>query len=132
MSLTGIEFMRRFLQHVLPKGFRRVRVYGWLSPAAHKRLARIQALLDWKPEPPLQETREILCRNCEGGSRLDRTLAPRSSTSLLLAGCDPDRFLMNHEHSVFQTSDVRRKPGNSIENAPALDHCVPAQPISFL
>jgi hypothetical protein len=50
-TVTGDEFIRRFLQHVLPTGFKRVRYYGWLSPAAHKRFARIQALLDWKPEP---------------------------------------------------------------------------------
>ena len=46
LRLSGVEFIRRFLQHVLPKGFRRVRTYGWLSPAAHKRFARIQALLE--------------------------------------------------------------------------------------
>lgn len=66
LVLTGLEFVRRFLQHVLPKGFRRVRAYGWLSPAAHKRFARIQALLDWKPARLPEEVREILCRHCEG------------------------------------------------------------------
>ena len=49
LPLDGCEFIRRFLQHVLPTGFKRVRYYGWLSPAAHRRFARIQALLDWKP-----------------------------------------------------------------------------------
>ncbi len=28
MRLAGIEFLRRFLQHVLPRGFHRVRYYG--------------------------------------------------------------------------------------------------------
>ena len=50
--MSGDEFMRRFLQHVLPKGFQRVRHYGWLGAAAKKKRARICALLDWKhPEP---------------------------------------------------------------------------------
>ena len=49
LRLEGGEFIRRFLQHVLPSGFKRIRYYGWLSPAAHKRFDRIQALLDWKP-----------------------------------------------------------------------------------
>lgn len=66
LHLKGRDFIRRFLQHVLPKGFRRVRAYGWLSPAAHKRFARIQALLDWKPSAPLEPDREILCTRCEG------------------------------------------------------------------
>jgi hypothetical protein len=32
-TLTGHEFMRRFLQHVLPKGFHKVRYYGLWHPA---------------------------------------------------------------------------------------------------
>lgn len=66
LRLEGREWLRRFLQHVLPKGFRRVRVYGWLSPAAHKRFARIQTLLDWKPAVLAETEREILCKHCEG------------------------------------------------------------------
>jgi len=44
-TLTGEEFLRRFLQHVLPRGFTRVRHYGWLSPAARERYARVRHLL---------------------------------------------------------------------------------------
>jgi hypothetical protein len=33
MTLDAIEFLRRFLQHVLPSGFPKVRYYGFLSPA---------------------------------------------------------------------------------------------------
>ena len=32
MSLDAMEFLRRFLQHVLPAGFQKVRHYGFLSP----------------------------------------------------------------------------------------------------
>ena len=46
-TVSGPEFVRRFLQHVLPKGFQRVRHYGWLGAAAHAKRARIAALLDW-------------------------------------------------------------------------------------
>lgn len=31
MSLTGVEFLRRFCLHILPPGFRRIRHYGLLS-----------------------------------------------------------------------------------------------------
>ncbi|PYJ06671.1 MAG: transposase [Verrucomicrobia bacterium] len=48
LQLCATEFLRRFLQHVLPKGFQRVRYFGWLSPAAKSRWQRILALLDWK------------------------------------------------------------------------------------
>ena len=33
MSLDAMEFLRRFLQHVLPAGFQKVRHYGFLSPS---------------------------------------------------------------------------------------------------
>ena len=32
MTLDAMEFLRRFLQHVLPAGFQKVRHYGFLSP----------------------------------------------------------------------------------------------------
>jgi hypothetical protein len=31
MTLTSEEFLRRFLQHVLPKGLPRIRYFGWLA-----------------------------------------------------------------------------------------------------
>jgi hypothetical protein len=47
-TVSGEEFLRRFLQHVPPKGFPRVRHYGWLGAAAQAKRARIHALLDWR------------------------------------------------------------------------------------
>ncbi len=38
MTIKGDEFIRRFLQHVLPHGFMRIRHYGWLSNASRARL----------------------------------------------------------------------------------------------
>jgi len=32
MTIDAFEFIRRFLQHVLPSGFPKVRHYGFLSP----------------------------------------------------------------------------------------------------
>jgi hypothetical protein len=34
MTLDAPEFIRRFLLHVLPTGFHRIRYYGWLGPHA--------------------------------------------------------------------------------------------------
>jgi hypothetical protein len=31
MTLSNEEFLRRFLQHVLPRGFPRIRYFGWLA-----------------------------------------------------------------------------------------------------
>lgn len=48
--LSGSEFARRFLQHALPKGFRKVRHYGLLAPGNKDRLARARELLE-APQP---------------------------------------------------------------------------------
>jgi hypothetical protein len=47
LQLSATEFLRRFLQHVLPKGLQRVRYFGWLAPAAKARWQRILTLLDY-------------------------------------------------------------------------------------
>jgi hypothetical protein len=46
MTLEAHEFMRRFLLHVLPGGFHRIRHYGLLANAGRRaNLARVRALL---------------------------------------------------------------------------------------
>jgi hypothetical protein len=45
MSLDAEEFIRRFLQHVLPQSFHKVRYYGLWSPAYRPVLRRLQLLL---------------------------------------------------------------------------------------
>ena len=49
IHLEPLEFMRRFLQHILPPHFARVRTFGWLHPAARVRLNRVRALLRQEP-----------------------------------------------------------------------------------
>ena len=46
MTLTTDEFIRRFLLHILPKGFHRIRHYGLLASATRKaNVARVRQLL---------------------------------------------------------------------------------------
>lgn len=52
MTLATAEFIRRFLAHVLPKGFHRIRHYGLLAGSARKAsIARARQLLDVAPPP---------------------------------------------------------------------------------
>jgi hypothetical protein len=52
MTLAPHEFIRRFLLHVLPKGFHRIRHYGLLASAARRaNIARVRELLA-APKPP--------------------------------------------------------------------------------
>ncbi|MGF6369021.1 hypothetical protein OKW40_001771 [Paraburkholderia sp. RAU6.4a] len=50
MTLTADEFIRRFLLHVLPDGFKRIRSYGWLANCHRAaRLATCRRLLGVEP-----------------------------------------------------------------------------------
>lgn len=61
MQLPPLEFLRRFLQHVLPKGMAKVRYYGFLAPGNKTGFLRARTLLRlWAylrqqpPQPSIQ------------------------------------------------------------------------------
>jgi hypothetical protein len=45
MTLDALEFIRRFLQHVLPAGFQKVRHYGFLSPNSRTAIEAVRWLV---------------------------------------------------------------------------------------
>jgi hypothetical protein len=52
MTLSAEEFLRRFCLHVLPKGFVRIRFYGFLAPRCRtEALRRCRRALDASPPP---------------------------------------------------------------------------------
>ena len=54
MTLDAPEFIRRFLLHVLPSGFHRIRYYGWLGHRHRtETLARCRELLGMATTPPI-------------------------------------------------------------------------------
>ena len=56
MSLAPHEFIRRFLIHVLPKGFHRIRHYGRCANGNRtENIARARELLAVAPPPPKPE-----------------------------------------------------------------------------
>ena len=88
MSLQGEEFLRRYLQHVLPRGFHKVRYYGILSPANRGTLKTVQLLLaDWQKskEEEKQETAEAtsksVCPCCKEGTMVIISWLPRKPRS---------------------------------------------------
>jgi len=71
MTLTCEEFLRRFLQHVLPKGFPRIRYFGWLANRRRqKMLPHCRVLLNQEateiPTAPPDETGVWQCPRCHG------------------------------------------------------------------
>ena len=51
IRLEAWEWMSRFLQHTLPRGFARVRTFGWLHPAAKVRANRFKTPGHWRQTP---------------------------------------------------------------------------------
>jgi len=66
VTLSVEEFLRRWCLHVLPKGLVRVRHYGFLSPAAKQKFARLHQILGTQPapKPPPLEPAKPKCPCC--------------------------------------------------------------------
>ena len=82
MQLTCDEFMRRFLLHVLPTGFHRIRHYGLLASKAKLNMAR-QAL-HVAPPPDIKKTANesetdsapFVCRQCQSPMKVSGLRLP--------------------------------------------------------
>jgi hypothetical protein len=75
LTLSGEEFLRRFSQHVLPKGFPRIRYFGWLANRRRRHLLpHCRLLLAQKPpaapSTPAGEPALWQCARCQGPMRL--------------------------------------------------------------
>lgn len=83
-TVAAEEFIRRFLQHVLPKGFVKVRYYGLFSPSKRKLLVRVRQQLGCADD--VQSTTEdtdnsgdtLRCPQCGTLMTLQKTIRPRS------------------------------------------------------
>ena len=92
MSLSGEEFLRRFVQHVLPKGFVKTRHYGLLANRQReerlqvcrrllfvKRAGELAASPTAAAAPALDPARQRCCPNC-GSQRLLRIELPQDGS----------------------------------------------------
>ena len=93
MTLSGDEFARRFLLHVIPKGFVRVRHYGILANSAKRRLLP-------------------LCRKLLGAAALAAPQAHESWQELLkrLVGVDPERCQRCGQGRYVTFREIPRDP----------------------
>ena len=77
-ELDAEEFIWKLLTHVLPRGFRRVRDFGFLHPNAKKKLRLIQLLLVVKiPVRKIKRKTKILCDKCKSLCRIVDVVAKR-------------------------------------------------------
>jgi hypothetical protein len=96
--LSGHEFMRRFLQHVLPRGFHKVRYFGLWHPAQRNNAARVRQMLQLQSTPKFDPPQDFvvapftpsdadpgpsieprICPHCQGRLIFIRTLSPRQA-----------------------------------------------------
>ena len=90
-EVSAQEFIRRFLQHVLPKRFTKVRYYGLLSPSNRRLLIKARELLGpgrtkTSAEPSQEQQEQIeprLCPECGGEPVFVRRLSPLGPTAAL-------------------------------------------------
>jgi hypothetical protein len=84
MTLSGSEFIRRFLLHVLPKGFMRIRYFGYLANRQRQeKLAQCRRLLGEAVPPPVpdlfvqppaphaaneEQAESVVCPACQQGA----------------------------------------------------------------
>lgn len=75
-TLPGAEFLWLMLRHVLPKGFRRTRNFGFLHPNSKKLIGLLQYLLGLNPSRALAYLRKrppLTCACCGGEMRIVKT-----------------------------------------------------------
>lgn len=79
-TVSGAAFLHLVLQHVLPKGFRRARNYGFLHPNSKTLIARLQVVLKVMPSPTWVKPRPpFTCPCCGAPMRVVRRRMPPSA-----------------------------------------------------
>lgn len=85
-TVPGAHFLWLILQHVLPKGFRRARNFGFLHPNCKRLIALLQVVLHFDPGRLTQWIKErapVLCACCGALMRIVRTkIRPTHSTRI--------------------------------------------------
>jgi hypothetical protein len=94
IDLEPHQLFGRFLQHVLPPGYCRVRLFGWLHPAAKLRSNRVRALLKEKPILSAEELCAWQLPATEDEPPLDEKLTPASSNTPLCRRCHKPMILL--------------------------------------
>lgn len=96
MTLEAQELIRRFLLHVLPQGFMRIRHFGFLANRSKKpALAQCRKLLDLDPalpQPPILSAKDLL---------------------LKITGLDLSRCPCCHEGTMIVVGDLLRRSSSS-------------------
>ncbi len=78
-TVSGEYFLWLLMQHVMPKGFRRVRCYGFLHPCSKKLIKLLQLILQFNPVRMIRRLKQrakITCTSCGAKMKIIRTMIP--------------------------------------------------------
>lgn len=78
-TVTGEYFLWLLMIHVLPKGFRKTRCYGFLHPCSKKIIKLLQLILRFNPAMMLKKLKQrakITCRCCGEKMKIICTMIP--------------------------------------------------------
>lgn len=96
MTLDADEFMRRFLLHVLPKGFHRIRHYGFMANADRKdHLAAVRALFaPPAPASPVAPEPAPMATAVRAAAPIPATfVCPHCGTPMIVVAILPRQYL---------------------------------------
>ena len=83
--LTGVEFLRRFIQHILPKGFVRIRRYGIYNPTVKRNqdlefvneLSAFEQAFEERQKAEVSHNNVPICPYCKKGKMVVIRVIPR-------------------------------------------------------
>lgn len=91
-TVTGAKFLWLVIQHVLPKGFRRTRNYGYLHPNSKRLIQLLHLILNVNPLRALGWVRErpkLVCRCCGASMKIVKTRIPPTLNCKTKEGVTP-------------------------------------------
>ena len=93
LILDAVEFIRRFLNHVLPSGFMKIRYFGFLGSSSKITLEQVHlsiqlaSAFELKPPTTTRKTTPVpACRNCGGTLQFVCVIQPLLSRNLHRTG----------------------------------------------
>ena len=110
MTLDAVEFIRRFMRHVLPKGFKKIRHFGFLSPRYKTRnIKLIRKLAGEEGEGQIRPTDESVEEMMHRLTGIDIKACPKCGKGRLTKLCEllpvyAGYIVPNRKEPVWDTS----------------------------
>jgi hypothetical protein len=110
MTLEGVEFLRRFCQHILPKGFVRIRHFGLLAASKREQLRELQ--LAFGIIVPITKKKKDWKELCRDHLGYNPDLCPccgkgiMVTTEWFLPGRDPPGFFQAIRQTVYENVNI--------------------------